>query len=165
MKYKVEEGYAHELIAYQKLNISSFWLIEAPRIWPITSFGFQTAQIPNYHLQPKHILSSTTFATSNHKMASTKPLTMLVARSRPVARLTNNLRTFTPTSSPLAAFSTSSLRYATPMGPPPAGFRLPKPARWDESKESTMDKAGKYFLLTEMARGMYVVLEQYFRPP
>ena len=28
-----------------------------------------------------------------------------------------------------------------------------------------MDKAGKYFLLGEMARGMYVVLEQFFRPP
>jgi hypothetical protein len=42
---------------------------------------------------------------------------------------------------------------------------LPKPERWDESKESALDKAGKYFLLTEMARGMYVVLEQFFRPP
>jgi len=42
---------------------------------------------------------------------------------------------------------------------------LPKPERWDQSKESTLDKAGKYFLLTEMARGMYVVLENYFRPP
>jgi hypothetical protein len=28
-----------------------------------------------------------------------------------------------------------------------------------------MDRVGKYFLLTEMARGMYVVLEQFFRPP
>jgi NADH dehydrogenase (ubiquinone) Fe-S protein 8 len=51
------------------------------------------------------------------------------------------------------------------VGPPPQGFRLPKPERWDESKESGLDKAGKFFLLTEMARGMYVVLEQFFRPP
>ena len=28
-----------------------------------------------------------------------------------------------------------------------------------------MDKASNYFLLTEMLRGMYVVLEQFFRPP
>jgi len=97
-------------------------------------------------------------------MASRKPLTMLVARSRPSASL---LRTVHASQSiPLAAFSTSSIRaYATPSGPPPQGFRLPKPKRWNESKESALDHAGKYFLLTEMARGMYVVLEQYFRPP
>jgi hypothetical protein len=109
---------------------------------------------------------SNDFATSNHTMASAKPLTMLVARSRPTARLSNAARPFAPSSSPLAAFSTSTFRaYATPSGPPPPGFRLPKPERWDQSKESSLDKAGKYFLLTEMARGMYVVLEQFFRPP
>jgi hypothetical protein len=105
-------------------------------------------------------------ATSNHIMASAKPLTMLVVRSRPTARLSNSVRTFAPSTSPLTAFSTSPSRtYATPSGPPPPGFRLPKPERWDQSKESSLDKAGKYFLLTEMARGMYVVLEQFFRPP
>merc|ERR1712219_54706 len=107
-------------------------------------------------------------ATSNHTMASAKPLTMLVARSRPTARLTSSISVRTiaaPATSPPAAFSTTTFRaYATPSGPPPAGFRLPKPEPWDQSKESTLDKAGKYFLLTEMARGMYVVLEQYFRP-
>merc|ERR1712093_472910 len=89
-------------------------------------------------------------ATSNHTMASAKPLTMLVARSRPTARLTSSssIRTFAaPATSPLAAFSTTTFRaYATPSGPPPAGFRLPKPERWDQSKESTLDKAGKYFI-------------------
>lgn len=64
-----------------------------------------------------------------------------------------------------AALSTTTLRAATPVGPPPQGFRLPRVARWDESKESSLDKAGNYFLLTEMVRGMYVVLEQFFRPP
>lgn len=98
-------------------------------------------------------------------MASAKPLTMLVARSRPAARLTSSALVFTPSPIPLAAFSTSTFRAATPSGPPPPGFRLPKPERWDQSKESSLDKAGKYFLLTEMFRGMYVVLEQYFRPP
>ncbi|KAG9237831.1 23 kDa subunit of NADH-quinone oxidoreductase [Amylocarpus encephaloides] len=98
-------------------------------------------------------------------MASTKPLTMLVARSRPTARLTNTARTFNPSIAYVAGFSTTGLRAATPSGPPPPGFRLPAPERWDESKESSLDKAGKYFLLTEMARGMYVALEQFFRPP
>lgn len=100
-------------------------------------------------------------------MAPSKPLTMLVARSRPSASMLKTSHNFPPSQlTPLAAFSTSGLRaYATPSGPPPQGFRLPKPERWDQSKESTLDKAGKYFLLTEMARGMYVVLEQYFRPP
>ncbi|KAM3070089.1 ndufs8, ubiquinone oxidoreductase 23 kd subunit [Clarireedia jacksonii] len=98
-------------------------------------------------------------------MATTKPLMMLVARSRPSSALTaSTIRTFTPASA-RAPFSTSQFRSATPTGPPPAGFRLPKPVRWDQQKDSTMDKAGKYFLMTEMVRGMYVVLEQFFRPP
>jgi hypothetical protein len=98
-------------------------------------------------------------------MASARPLTAL-ARTRllsqpviqsPARRLSSPAAT--------AAFSTSACRTATPAGPPPAGFRLPRPKRWDESSESTLDKAGRYFLLTEMLRGMYVVLEQFFRPP
>ena len=55
--------------------------------------------------------------------------------------------------------------HALPAGPPPSNFRLPRPTRWNESKQSSLDKAGNYFLLTEMMRGMYVVLEQFFRPP
>jgi len=92
---------------------------------------------------------------------------MLVARSRPSASLLHSVGGSPPSQLiPLALFSTSSFQaYATPSGPPPQGFRLPKPTRWNESKESALDQAGKYFLLTEMARGMYVVLEQYFRPP
>src|ERR1700761_6475889 len=101
-------------------------------------------------------------------MASTKPVIMLVARSRPTARLLGTARTLTALqaqSTALAAFSTSSRASATPAGPPPKGFRLPKPERWDQSKESSLDQAGKYFLLLEMFRGMHVLLEQYFRPP
>ncbi|KAK5013213.1 ndufs8, ubiquinone oxidoreductase 23 kd subunit, partial [Cryomyces antarcticus] len=96
-------------------------------------------------------------------MASTKPLAMLV-RSRPTSSLLASTRTFTPATS-TALFSTSNPRAATPQGPPPQGFRMPRPLRWNESKESALDKAGRYFLMTEMLRGMYVVLEQYFRPP
>ncbi|TGJ84820.1 hypothetical protein E0Z10_g3942 [Xylaria hypoxylon] len=55
--------------------------------------------------------------------------------------------------------------YATPSGPPPSGFRLPKSKRWQDESESTLDRAGRFFLMTEMFRGMYVALEQYFRPP
>ncbi|KAI6816638.1 NADH-ubiquinone oxidoreductase 23 kDa subunit [Hortaea werneckii] len=64
-----------------------------------------------------------------------------------------------------SAFSTSARRAATTESPPPQGFRLPKQERWDTRKDSVFDQAGNYFLLTEMLRGMYVVLEQYFRPP
>lgn len=64
-----------------------------------------------------------------------------------------------------APFSTSVARAATPAGPPPSGFRLPPPKRWDQSGESSLDKASKYFLMAEIFRGMYVVLEQFFRPP
>lgn len=55
--------------------------------------------------------------------------------------------------------------YATPSGPPPKGFRLQPRPEWDQEKEGTLDRVGKYFLLTEMARGMYVLLEQFVRPP
>ena len=41
---------------------------------------------------------------------------------------------------------------------------MPKPKRFYEG-ENAADKASNYFLLTEMFRGMYVVLEQFFRPP
>jgi NADH dehydrogenase (ubiquinone) Fe-S protein 8 len=34
-----------------------------------------------------------------------------------------------------------------------------------QKQDSILDIAGKTFLLTEMVRGMYVVLEQFFRPP
>lgn len=63
-----------------------------------------------------------------------------------------------------ASFSTSTARHALPAGPPPKGYRLPSPKPFD-AKESVMDRASNYFLLTEMFRGMYVVLEQFFRPP
>lgn len=55
--------------------------------------------------------------------------------------------------------------YATPLGPPPKGFRQPPVKKWDEEDEGTFNKLGKYFLMTEMARGMYLLLEQFFRPP
>lgn len=55
--------------------------------------------------------------------------------------------------------------YATPKGPPPQNFRTSKPVEWVWEKDNLLDRLGKYFLMTEMARGMYVLLEQFFRPP
>lgn len=88
-----------------------------------------------------------------------------MASSRQVARLVASRRSpFTPLGS-TANFSSSVSRAATPAGPYSSAFRLPAPKRWDQGNESALDKATKYFLLAEMMRGMYVVLEQYFRPP
>lgn len=84
---------------------------------------------------------------------------------RSVARLVAYRRSsFMPLGS-TANFSSSASRAATPAGPPQPGFRLPPPKRWDQGSESSLDKASKYFLMAELFRGMYVVLEQYFRPP
>ncbi|KAK3314002.1 oxidoreductase-like protein [Apodospora peruviana] len=66
----------------------------------------------------------------------------------------------TPVQSPIGPRA-----YATPSGPPPKGFRLPPPKSWEDETEGTFTKLGKYFLLTEMFRGMYVLLEQFFRAP
>lgn len=97
-------------------------------------------------------------------MSSPRALTAL-ARSRP----TYSLLTASGRTSFAPAFSTSTRSQRTAggatEGPPPDGFRIAPPARWNENKESVWDQAGKYFLLTEMARGMYVLMEQFFRPP
>ncbi|KAL9018546.1 MAG: hypothetical protein Q9185_004148 [Variospora sp. 1 TL-2023] len=111
-------------------------------------------------------------------MAAPKTLTML-SRVRPptipyaallsprpaAAAASHSPFATTTTTTAAACFSTSSIRAALPAGPPPAGFRLPRAKRWDEGTETSLDKAGKYFLMTEMLRGMYVVIEQFFRPP
>jgi NADH dehydrogenase (ubiquinone) Fe-S protein 8 len=55
--------------------------------------------------------------------------------------------------------------YATPSGPPPPGFRTSKPVEFTWDRDNTPDRLGKTFLMTEMARGMWLLMEQYFRPP
>ncbi|KAE8375066.1 hypothetical protein BDV26DRAFT_268552 [Aspergillus bertholletiae] len=95
-------------------------------------------------------------------MASSKSVARLVAYRRPTPSLLTS--SFRPLGS-TANFSSSVCRAATPAGPPPAGFRLAPPKKWDEDPESSLDKASKYFLMSEIFRGMYVVLEQFFRPP
>jgi hypothetical protein len=116
----------------------------------------------NLHLQRL----CTFVATQQHPVdMAARPLTAL-ARVRPSSQISSAIlsqRSILPYAT--AFFSTSALRAATPAGPPPQGFRLARRERWDEGSESSLDKAGKYFLLTEMFGGMYVVLEQFFRPP
>lgn len=88
-----------------------------------------------------------------------------MASTRSAARLVAYRRSpFMPIGS-TANFSSSATRAATPAGPPQPDFRLPPPKRWDQGAESSLDKASKYFLLAEIFRGMYVTLEQYFKPP
>ena len=84
----------------------------------------------------------------------------LVAYHRPSV-LASSLRPLSAS----ANFSSSVRRPALQAGPPQPGFRLPPPKRWDQGDESSLDKASKYFLMSEIFRGMYVVLEQFFRPP
>ena len=76
-------------------------------------------------------------------------------------------RQLTTSSSLMAArlFVAQQRGYATPQGPPPANFRTSRQVKWTWDNESTLDRVGKFFLMTEMARGMYVLLEQFFRPP
>ncbi|KAL4949970.1 23 kDa subunit of NADH-quinone oxidoreductase [Aspergillus filifer] len=92
-------------------------------------------------------------------MASSRSAARLLAYRRPMPSV--------PSSSlvPTANFSTSVTRAALPHGPPQPGFRLPPPQRWDQGTEGSLSKASKYFLMAEIFRGMYVVLEQFFRPP
>ena len=102
-------------------------------------------------------------------MAAHHPVTRLtlsnLAQPCQIARTAGRLTTRPFATTSYRPLTQTIQRKATPAGPPPSNFRLPRPQRWDESKETSLDKAGKYFLLTEMMRGMYVVLEQFFRPP
>lgn len=130
------------------------------------------------HLEPPSSPLPQDFLTSSNH--ATSPLRSTTSLATPIMSSPRGLAALSrarPASSILAtaarpafaaqqsAFSTSARRAATTEGPPPQGFRLPKQERWDTRKDSVFDQAGNYFLLTEMLRGMYVVLEQYFRPP
>lgn len=97
-------------------------------------------------------------------------LSTTTARRLARAAATSNTSSILPTTTyrlaaPAAAQLIARRGYATPLGPPPKGFRQQPVKKWDEEDEGTFNKLGKYFLMTEMARGMYVLLEQFFRPP
>jgi NADH dehydrogenase (ubiquinone) Fe-S protein 8 len=96
--------------------------------------------------------------------SSLRPASRLVARPLGAALVATRQAQSSPLLRATAQFHTSRPQNATPAGPPAKGFRLPKPKRFDEG-QNIGDYASNYFLLTEMFRGMYVVLEQFFRPP
>lgn len=89
----------------------------------------------------------------------------LVRASALALRNTSSTTTSSSAAQPMMAVMQAVRNYATPHGPPPKNFRLKPAPTWEQEKEGTFDKIGKYFLLAEMARGMYVLLEQFFRPP
>ncbi|KIW14933.1 NADH dehydrogenase [ubiquinone] iron-sulfur protein 8, mitochondrial [Exophiala spinifera] len=95
--------------------------------------------------------------------SSLRPASRLVARPITASNLLRQSER-TPFLRATAQFHTSRPQNALPAGPPPSGYRLPRPKRFYED-ENAVDKASNYFLLTEMMRGMYVVLEQFFRAP
>ncbi len=64
-----------------------------------------------------------------------------------------------------ATTMTARRTYATPVRAPPKGFRVRPRPEWDADPQSRVDKLGNYFMLLEMLRGMYVLMEQFFRPP
>ncbi|RYP74453.1 hypothetical protein DL770_007593 [Monosporascus sp. CRB-9-2] len=89
----------------------------------------------------------------------------LTTSTTAAAMLSRQLVRRQPAAASAAARIVGQRTYATPSGPPPKGFRMGRASRWDDEKESTLDRAGRFFLMTEMFRGMYVALEQFFRPP
>ena len=94
------------------------------------------------------------------RVATTAPSAMLRFSS-----VSTGLRSPSPTPPTQANVSLTSFPTGTAEAIPPAGFRLHRPPTWDESHETALDKATKFFLLAEMFRGMYIVLEQFFRSP
>ena len=112
------------------------------------------------HKTPHSLHVSTMASLRSLRLISTRPTRTLLASSRPHTLLL-------PAASIPAAhhFSTSYVaRHATPRGPLPSGLRTNRTPNWEEG-ESALDKAGRIFLMMEMVRGMYVVLEQFFRAP
>ncbi|KAK9449264.1 uncharacterized protein V1518DRAFT_415530 [Limtongia smithiae] len=90
-----------------------------------------------------------------------RPALLRAARVTAVRAAANN------SPSPLfsRAFSASPISPAKPSPQPyPAGFRVSPIEAWNEG-ESALDRAGRFYLMAELFRGMYVVLEQYFRAP
>lgn len=143
-----------------------------PADWPAFTSGEsfddedndnQPARTPrrrhHHHNTTSHPLHSSTTT-----MSAPRAMTAL-SRARPTSVTASLARSAFRPATTAATFSTTSRQNATTNGAPPANFRPARPLRFDERKDSIFDQAGNYFLLTEMFRGMYVVLEQFFRPP
>lgn len=98
-------------------------------------------------------------------MAPTLPASAAAMLARRLTRAPASTSSLMMATRMLASPYQQQRGYATPKGPPPQGFRTSKQIEWVWEKDSLLDRMGKYFLMTEMARGMYVLLEQFFRPP
>lgn len=126
---------------------------------------FAKESLDLFHETLTMLAPSTTAAAAARRLTRTTALLSTSAATPFLAAGPNNSRLAVAAAAQLAASYNSRRGYATPMGPPPKGFRQQPIKKWDEDTEGTFDKLGKYFLMTEMARGMYVLLEQFFRPP
>lgn len=85
---------------------------------------------------------------------------LITKRAFPLLTHARPFSTTIPHLKPMVAGAAGTIQSSLPQD-----FRLPKPKSWEESNESALDKAMKFFLLAEMFRGMYIVLEMYFRAP
>ncbi|KAF3939271.1 hypothetical protein ABW19_dt0207174 [Dactylella cylindrospora] len=101
------------------------------------------------------------------------PLRSVLIRRSPIASssfIYSPARTLTTTRRLLATPASSPQEHQASKGisHPPVGsspvFRLKEQPGWGE-EESALDKAARVFLMLETVRGMYVVLEQFFRQP
>lgn len=104
---------------------------------------------------------------------TTNPMNSRILRSGTRARVAESIVARTISQAPRAHLSTSRMMASAvaskaagnEQATPPQGFRLHRPRKWDEPLEPALDSHTKYFLLSEMLRGMWVVVEQYFRAP
>ncbi|PHH75321.1 hypothetical protein CDD80_2477 [Ophiocordyceps camponoti-rufipedis] len=114
-------------------------------------------------LMPCWNQSSSMFSWEEGNLALQTLPAMLIRRKLLSARAITSLSTASRTA--LVAQSHQRRGYATPKGSLPSNFRTDMANRRRGEDDSTLDRLGKYFLMTEMARGMYLLLEQFFRPP
>ncbi|KAI9149978.1 NADH-ubiquinone oxidoreductase 23 kDa subunit [Paramyrothecium foliicola] len=123
----------------------------------------RTAEDFQFNLHLSANLHDTTHKTHTYAMAPA-----MTATTRTAAMMVRRQMAQQPSTPFMAAamrLQAQQRGYATPNGPPPANFRTSKRVEWAGDQDSTLDRIGKFFLMTEMARGMYVLLEQFFRPP
>lgn len=107
---------------------------------------------------PTHVTTSSRAA--NHRTAIITRITMFLALHKTgLRRLAGAARLQRPVATEyLPTGGSTQLVW-------PQGFREVKPKTWEESSESALSKATKFFFLNEIARGMYICMEMYFRSP
>ncbi|KAK9479302.1 hypothetical protein V1514DRAFT_328997 [Lipomyces japonicus] len=89
---------------------------------------------------------------------------MVLVSSTPARLIRQRILTTRPFSVAATIRATAIPPASVAPGTHPDGFRVKPPPSWDEG-ESALDRAGRFYLMAELFRGMYVVLEQYYRAP